>query len=253
MVTPSTTKKDRITQAAKELLSGRPDGIRFSELVDSMQGAFPDDPYGTITGTVWNLDTRFPTEIYKPSRGLFRLTKFRDALAAIPSEAVVSHDRSAAVREADFYEPFAEYLVNELEECTTAVALGGNRFGGKWGTPDVFGILRSRESDIVKSPLEVVVAEIKLDTGQLITAFGQACAYKLFSHRSYLVVPREAQPEDIDRLDALCLIFGIGFILYDATRPNAPAFQIRVRAAKHEPDNFYVNQNIKVIADELKL
>lgn len=67
------------------------------------------------------------------------------------------------------------------------------------------------------------------------------------------MVPREAPPEDIDRLDALCLIFGIGLILYEATRPGDPSFQIRVRAAKHEPDSCYVNQNIKLVADELKL
>ncbi len=249
----TTTKRDRITQEAKELLAKQEAGIRFSELVSRLRSAFPDDPYGTVTGTVWNLDTRFPDEIYKPSRGLFRLIKFRDTAPSQLLQPAPSLEKPTAIRESDFYEPFADYLVNELEECTVAVPLGGNRFGGKWGTPDVFGIFKSRESDIVKSPLEVVVAEIKLDAGQLITAFGQACAYKLFSHRSYLVVPRNAPPEDIDRLDALCLIFGIGLILYDATKPDDPAFQIRVRATKHEPDSFYVNQNIKVIADDLKL
>ena len=254
MATPTPTKKDRITHAAKDLLAQHGEGIRFSELVSRLQTASPDDPYGTITGTVWNLDTRFPDEIYKPSRGLFRLTKFREVTPPVVPEITATPEQPAtSIREADFYVPFADFLVNELEECTVAVPLGGNRFGGKWGTPDVFGIFKSRESDIVKSPLEVVVAEIKLDGGQLITAFGQACAYKLFAHRSYLVVPRQAPPEDIDRLDALCLIFGIGLILYDATAANAPSFQIRVRAAKHEPDSFYVNQNIKVIADDLKL
>src|SRR5436190_18701070 len=75
---------------------------------------------------------------------------------------------------------------------------------------------------------------------QLITAFGQACAYKLFSHRTYLVVPRDASKEDIDRLDALCMIFGIGFILFDSSNAKSPEFAIKVRAAKHEPDSFYV-------------
>ena len=142
----------------------------------------------------------------------------------------------SVVREAHFYEPFADYLVKDLEECTNAVPLGGSRFGSKWGTPDVFGIFKSRESDIVKMPIEVVVAEVKIDTSQLITAFGQACAYKLFAHRSYLVIPRNSQPEDIGRLDALCLIFGIGLILFNSTEPKAPNFDVRVRAAKHEPN-----------------
>lgn len=251
---PTTTKRDRITHAAKELLAQHNEGLRFSEIVSRLQVTFPDDPHGTITGTVWNLDSRFPDEIYKASRGLFRLTMFREAPPPpAPTAAVIPQKTASSIRESDFYQPFADYLENELEECTRAVPLGGNRFGGKWGTPDVFGIFKARESDIVKNPLEVVVAEIKLDAGQLITAFGQACAYKLFSHRSYLVVPHQAPPEDIDRLDALCLIFGIGLILYDATNPDSPSFQIRVRAAKHEPDGFYVNQNIKVIANDLGL
>lgn len=249
------TKKERITEKTFEFLEATPHGLQFSELVAQLHVAFPGDPHGTITGTIWNLDARFPDLIYKPSRGLFRLTKYRDASA--PSQISVplatTSVPSGAPREAAFYEPFADYLVNDLEECTKAIALGGNRFGGKWGTPDVFGIFRSRESDIVKTPLEVIVAEIKTDTLQLITAFGQSCAYKLFSHRSYLVVPREAQPEDIGRLDSLCNIFGIGLILFDATQPDNPAFQIRVRAAKHEPDAFYVNQNVRLIADKLGL
>jgi hypothetical protein len=250
------TKKQRITQKAKELIGAKPSGIRFSELVELLQKEFPEDPLGTITGNVWNLDALFSNEIYKPSRGLFRSTMFREESAAVAPDVGAQQDEPVETgkpKEADFYQPFAEYLLNDLEECTTAIPIGGNRFGSKWGTPDVFGIFRSRESDIVKTPMEVVVAEIKTDTYQLVTAFGQACAYKLFAHKSYLVVPHGAQPEDIGRLDALCATFGIGLILFDASKPQAPDFEIRVRAAKHEPDSFYVNQYVKQIADELKL
>ncbi len=250
-----TTKKERITEKAFELLGATSHGIQFSELVAKLHTAFPDDPHGTITGSIWNLDARFPERIYKPARGLYRLIKFREDLVSQTQQTTQS--RVAPTQntpcESEFYVPFADYLVNDLEECTKAIALGGNRFGGKWGTPDVFGIFRPRESDIVKLPLEVIVAEIKTDNSQLITAFGQACAYKLFAHRSYLVAPREAPPEDIGRLDALCTIFGIGLILFDTTQPDNPAFQIRVRAAKHEPNAFYINQNIKLIADQLGL
>jgi hypothetical protein len=37
-------------------------------------------------------------------------------------------------------------------------------------------------------------------------------------------------------------IFGIGLILFDAKEPQSPSFDIRVRAAKHEPDMFSVNR-----------
>jgi hypothetical protein len=249
------TKRERIIEKAIELLDATQTGLRYSVLVSQLEQAFPADPHGTITGSVWNLDARVPDRVYKPSRGLFRLTKYRPEQAPAPTVTIATptSGQGEPIREVDFYEPFKEFLVNDLEECTAAIALGGNKFGSKWGTPDVFGIFRSRESDIVKTPLEVVAVEVKIDTAQLITAFGQACAYKLFSHRSYLVVPREAQPEDIGRLDALCTIFGIGLILFDATQPSNPDFQIRVRAAKHEPDAFYVNQNVRIVADALGL
>ena len=97
--------------------------------------AFPDDPHGTITGTVFNLDKRFPDEIYKPSRGLFRLTQFREGTPGPAAPVAATPQKIApSVRESDFYEPFAAYLVNELEECTVAVgqmclacAEGGDR------------------------------------------------------------------------------------------------------------------------------
>jgi hypothetical protein len=53
------------------------------------------------------------------------------------------------------------------------------------------------------------------------------------------------------RLDTLARIFGIGLILFDAKSPKAPVFQIRVRAAKHEPDMFYVNQSMKLVEEKL--
>ena len=85
----------------------------------------------------------------------------------------------------------------------------------------------------------------------MIVAFGQACAYKLFSHRSYIVVPSESQEEDIARLDVLCRTLGVGLILFDSGKPNAPDFQIRVRADRHEPDMFYVNKYVRLVEDEL--
>ncbi len=85
----------------------------------------------------------------------------------------------------------------------------------------------------------------------MITAFGQACAYRLFRHQSYIVVPVDSDEGDIARLDALGRIFGIGVILFNAREPEQPDFDIRVRAAKCEPDMFYVNQCMAIIEDQL--
>jgi len=85
----------------------------------------------------------------------------------------------------------------------------------------------------------------------LITAFGQACSYKLFSHKSYIVVPKSSSQDDISKLDALCLIFGIGLVLFDNRNANEPQFEIRVRPLKHDPDMFYVNKYMGLIEKEL--
>jgi hypothetical protein len=239
------TYKEKIIEKAIEIIKSNPNGIRYSDLVKKIQEEYPNIPVNTIRGTVWNLETQMPNEIYKPARGLFRYVSFRE------KDASESEEEYKNSTEEVFYEPFARWLVDDLEECTKAIPLGGNRFKDKWGTPDVIGKREPRRSDIVKASTEIVSAEVKTDTRDLITAFGQACAYKLFSHKSYLVIPKSSSESDVSRLDSLCLIFGVGLILFDNTQPNDPKFEIRVRATKHEPDMFYVNSYMRIIEEEL--
>ena len=243
------TRREKIIAKAIEILKSNPDGIRYSILVRKISQEFPEIPVNTIHGTVWNLETRVPNEVYKPARGLFRHVEFREE--EISEEEQKPPLEIEKIKEEDFYESFANWLVNELEECTRAIALGGNRFRDKWGTPDVIGKREPRRSDIVKAPTEIVSAEIKADARDLITAFGQACSYKLFSHKSYIVIPKNSSQDDISKLDALCMIFGIGLVLFDNSSPNDPQFEIRVRPLKHEPDMFYVNKYMKLIEKDL--
>jgi hypothetical protein len=242
------TRREKIISKAMEILKSSPEGIRYSALAKKIHEEFPEIPIKTIHGTIWNLEIRIPEEVYKPARGLFRHNEFREE-EIIREEKLLSEIER--IKEEDFYEPFANWLVSELEECTQAIPLGGNRFRDKWGTPDVIGKREPRRSDIVKGPTEIVSAEIKADTKDLITAFGQACSYKLFSHKSYIVIPKNSSQDDISKLDALCLIFGIGLVLYDNRNANEPQFEIRVRPLKHEPDMFYVNKYMRLIEKEL--
>jgi len=243
------TRREKIIAKAIEILKSNPDGIRYSILVRKISQEFPEIPVNTIHGTVWNLETRVPNEVYKPARGLFRHVEFKEE--EICEEEQKPPLEIEKIKEEDFYESFANWLVNKLEECTKAIALGRSRFRDKWGTPDVIGKREPRRSDIVKAPTEIVSAEIKADTRDLITAFGQACSYKLFSHKSYIVIPKNSSQDDISKLDALCLIFGIGLVLFDNSNPNDPQFEIRVRPLRHEPDMFYVNKYMKLIEREL--
>ena len=242
------TRKMRIQSKALEILRKIPQGVRYSQLVDMIKESFPDISSNIIRGTIWNLDVTIPNEVYKADRGLFRHTSFRETQ---PTLEVTALPTPSETSEEGFYQPFADYLKNELEECTKAIPLGGNRFRDRWGTPDVIGIKKPKPSDIVKPEVVIVSAEIKTDSSGLITAFGQACAYKTFSHKVYIVIPKNSSEEDKARIESLCLIFGIGLILFDSTNVENPQFEIRVRPLKHEPDMFYVNKYMKMVETEL--
>lgn len=248
------TAREAVRAAAKSILETMPDGIRFTELSERVHEVLPKLNRNTIRGSLGDMALRLPPEIVKPARGLYIHRKFAPnaPIEGRPQEDLTAERGSSGrVREQDFYEPFADWLVNETEECTRAIALGGNRFKDKWGTPDVIGVREPRKSDIVKFTTEIVSAEVKTDGYQLITAFGQACAYRLFSHKSYLVIPVSAPEEDVARLDVLARTFEIGLILFEATPQKAPKFSIRVRPSKHEPDGFYVNKCLKLVESQL--
>jgi hypothetical protein len=243
--------KERIKAKAFELLGEYPQGLHYAELLTKIHAAHPTFNNNTIGGSIWNLAQAYPEKVYKPSRGLFRLLAFEDETSAESAVPVIPPPAQKKIVEDAFYAPFADWLKNEVEDVSHAIPLGGNIFKDKWGTPDVIGKKQSKHSDIIKGPTEIVSAEIKTDTGQLITAFGQACAYKLFSHKAYLVVPRQAHGDEISRLDSLCQIFGIGLVTFDVMAPDTPDFRILVRPSKHDPDLFYTNQYMAKIEKDL--
>jgi hypothetical protein len=244
------TSTEKVIQKAIELVDAAPAGKRYSDLVKEIGSSFSDIPVNTIHGSLHKFRTDLPATVYQPSRGLYRAVKFREEGEKHQVE-LTKKLKQDKIREENFYDAFADWLVNELEECTRCISIGGNRFKDKWGTPDVVGVREAKRSDIIRPPTEIVSAEIKLDPGSLITAFGQACSYKLFSHKSYIVVPGNSSEDDIARLDALSRIFGIGLVIFDPLSPQNPAFQIRSRASREEPDMFYVNKYLKLVEEEL--
>lgn len=252
--------RQEIKNQAIETIKKYPQGLRYSELKHILMSQFPDTSPNSIEGYIWDLDKVYPDKIYKAARGLFRHVSFQE----VPSEertggaqeiisAVGALTDALRLHEEDFYEPFADWLKNELEEVTKVIPLGGNRFKNKWGTPDVIGVYKTKPSHIIKAEPIVVSAEIKFGntSSDLITAFGQACAYKLFSHKVYLVIPNNSNESEISRIESLCLILGIGLILYDNTSKENPEFEIKCRAVKHEPDLWYVNETLPDVEHEL--
>jgi hypothetical protein len=246
--------REQIRQHAIQLLLDNRSGLRYSELVERVVAKYPETPGNSVSGAIWNLDTKFPEMVYKAARGVFRHKKYENESptpATTAPEPAPAPEEGGRPKEEEFYEPFADFLVNDLGECTKAIPLGGNTFKDKWGTPDVVGKMESQASDIIKQQPEIVSAEIKVDPGNPITAFGQACAYKLFSHKVYIVVPDDLSPEDASKLDSLCQINGIGLVFLDKTNAQTPRFQVRVRAVRHEPDLFYTNRNMRLVEELL--
>ena len=75
---------ERIYAKAFELLEQHPEGLHFSELRSRIEASDPSFHPKTVNGCVWKLPRRFPDRVYKPSRGLFRLLKYRPAQVDSP-------------------------------------------------------------------------------------------------------------------------------------------------------------------------
>ncbi len=66
-----------INAKAFELLDKHPEGLRWSELLSNIMASDPSFHPKTVNGCVWKLVERFPEKVYKPSKGLFRLLKYK--------------------------------------------------------------------------------------------------------------------------------------------------------------------------------
>jgi hypothetical protein len=210
-----------IKETAREIVLAHPEGIRFKDIVERILSRYPDATNRTtIEAQVANyLVPAYPGELSKPSRGLY--VPIATSSSFTTSQPLTQPPRT----ECEFYEVFASYLQNDLEEATVAVPMGGAGLKGKWGTPDVVGVYRPLTHDLVKFTPEIVVAEIKIDPYQPVVAFGQAIAYRLFATRAYVVMPKTMSAEDLSRLESLCQLFGLGLVLFNPNDPRSLNFR----------------------------
>jgi hypothetical protein len=229
----------QVKTVAKEKLAAVPEGIRWTTLVKEIQAEYPETPINTIWGCTNSL-FKEDDDVIKVSRGIYALAGNAGANPVVetPPSTV---DLQKPTYEKDFYEPFAKWLRDVQEEVTEALPIGGNIFKGKWSTPDVIGVLRPMRGDLVKFQPQIVSAEIKTDPSQPVVAFGQAISYRLFSHKSYLVLPNTLSDDDLDRMIALSTTFGLGLVTFQVDVED-PDFTLQVRAAAANPDMIYVNQ-----------
>lgn len=68
----------RIYAKAIELLEQHPDGLRFTELRKLIEESDNTFHPKTVNGCVWKFVEKYPDKIYKPSKGLFRLLKYKE-------------------------------------------------------------------------------------------------------------------------------------------------------------------------------
>jgi hypothetical protein len=238
------------------MLHDRPQGMRFTELVDALLSEHPERTAKAIGNDVFGMDRTLATQVFKPSKGLYMHIRFRPedkALEAPETLRTASRQREAApsIPEQLFYSSFATWLRDDLEEVTQVIVLGGNTFRDRWGTPDVLGKFESKRSDVVKGMTLIVASEVKVDVGDLLKGFGQACAYRLFAHKSYLVIPEHTPPDELDRLEALCQMHGVGLVTFDARNSAKPGYRLMARPVKHEPNLSYTNRYVRLVERKL--
>lgn len=123
-------------------------GLRYSEMVKLISEIDDKFNVNTIGGCIWDLDAHFPEKVYS----LFSLKEYKDP-ESDDLKKEIQQKESAKVKEEDFYEPFSDWLQNDIEDVTHSIPLGKNCFKVKWGTPDVIGKRESRRSDIIQAPI----------------------------------------------------------------------------------------------------
>ena len=67
----------RINNMALELLEQHPEGLHWSELLSKIKASDETLHPKTVNGCVWKLVEKFPDTVYKPSKGLFCLAKYK--------------------------------------------------------------------------------------------------------------------------------------------------------------------------------
>ena len=165
---PLTTKQ--VKDRGLLILAQADTGIRWTDWWKKISSESPDTSTNAIAGALRSLiNEREGKEIVKISRGVYKFENNEEQSAAYDPEQKpeTSTPRDSAkdetiVHEEFFYEPFAEWLKDELGEVIDAEALGGNILGGMWGTPDVLGVLKPINSTQLNLPLKSSQLKLKL-------------------------------------------------------------------------------------------
>ncbi|MFA7253115.1 MAG: hypothetical protein WC107_01005 [Patescibacteria group bacterium] len=67
----------QINEKIFELLDKHPEGIRWVDLRREIEASDKNFHPKTVNGLIWKLTNDFPDKVYKPSKGVFRLLKYK--------------------------------------------------------------------------------------------------------------------------------------------------------------------------------
>ena len=73
----SSTITGRINAKALGLLDENPEGLRWVDLALMIKKYDSSLHPKTVNGCIWKLTEKFPDKVYKPTKGLFRLLKYK--------------------------------------------------------------------------------------------------------------------------------------------------------------------------------
>lgn len=215
------------------------DGIRHSELYAKIKRIYPSYKDKVIQSQISDLPklAEYRGKIEHEPYGPFR------AKLSSYTKGAAKKQTKKSLREDAFYQPFAQYVEENLKECTSVKVLGGSILGRKWATPDIVGYFKVGSAESFSREPEILVGELKISNSynDFITAFGQAMAYTVYAHKVYIAIPETGDPDGLDLIESLCVLYGIGLLLFEPTDPDNPNFTLRNRAQRHEPDIEYLN------------
>ena len=60
-----------------KILESHPKGVRWTDLLKQVEQSNKGFHPKTVNGCVWKLVEKYPDEVYKPEKGLFRLVKYK--------------------------------------------------------------------------------------------------------------------------------------------------------------------------------
>ena len=70
----------RIYAKSFEFLEQNPEGLHWSDLISKIKTSDPSFHPKTVNGCIWKLVEKFPDKVYKSSKGLFRLLKYKNTV-----------------------------------------------------------------------------------------------------------------------------------------------------------------------------